>query len=97
MAEAHVDNPGEIRWFKGHGPARVLGPCPHARCRHLGTGVIAWGPSYERYELVACGSIRPADEAEDDCAMHCRAWVDERGRTVTAWLNVDLRTERGAA
>lgn len=90
MAEPHLDYPGGIHWFKSHSPAPVLGPCPHTRCRHNGQGVIAWGPSYERYELVACGSIYPADEHDSDCAMHCRAWVDARGRTVTPWLQIDL-------
>jgi hypothetical protein len=93
MAEAHLDHPGDIHWFKSHGPAPVLGPCPHTACKHLGQGVIAWGPSMERYELVACGSINPTDQADDDCAMHCRAWVDDCGRAVTAWLHVDLAAE----
>jgi hypothetical protein len=90
MAEAHLDHPGEISWFKGYGPLPVLGPCPHAECNHLGDGVIAWGPTMERFGLVTCGSIRPADESPGDCAGHCRAWVDDRGRQVTPWLNVDL-------
>jgi hypothetical protein len=94
VTEAHLDHPGEIHWFKSHGPAPVLGPCTHTECRHNGQGVIAWGPSYERYELVACGSIDPADESDSDCAMHCRAWVDERGRTVTPWIRVDLDREQ---
>lgn len=76
MSEAHVDNPGEIRWFKGYGPAEVLGSCPHD-CPHNAQTTIAWGPSLERYELVAC------DKA---CGGFCRAWIDDRGRTVTAWL-----------
>lgn len=78
MAEAHVDNPGEVRWFKGEGPARVVGPCAHD-CKHLGQGVIAWGPSEERYELVECGL--PGDGG-------CRAWIDGAGRVVTDWLTV---------
>jgi hypothetical protein len=93
VAEAHLDHPGEIHWFKGEGPAPVVGPCPHSSCKHLGQGVIAWGPSLERYELVQCGSIRPADEADDDCASRCRAWIDGRGRVTTAWLMVDLGRE----
>lgn len=88
MAEAHLDHPGEISWFKSYGPLPVLGPCPHSRCKHLGQGVIGWGPAMDRYELVECGSIDPADEAEDDCAGQCRAWVDGQGRVTTTWLNV---------
>lgn len=88
MAEPHLDHPDEISWFAGYGPAPVLGPCPHATCKHLGQGVIAWGPSLDRYELVECGSINPADEADNDCASHCRAWVDGKGAVTTAWLNV---------
>lgn len=90
MAEPHLDHPGQISWFKGHGPLPVLGPCPHTNCQHWGQGVIAWGPSMDRYELVACGSIDPADEAPGDCAMTCRAWVDGQGRVVTQWENVDV-------
>lgn len=88
MAEAHLDHPGEVSWFHGHAAAPVIGPCPHSGCKHLGTGVIAWGPSMDRYELVACGSIDPADESDSDCAMTCRAWVDDRGAVVTPWLHV---------
>lgn len=87
MAEVHVDRPGEIHWFKGEGPRPVVGPCPH-RCDHWGTGVIAWGPSEERYELVECGSRRMAVEGE--CNAQCRAWVDGRGRAVTPWLMVAM-------
>ena len=82
MAEPHVDDPGEIRWFKGEGPASVVGPCPHD-CKHWGQGVIAWGPSLDRYELVECGI--PGDEG---CGAQCRAWVDGRGVVVTSWLQV---------
>lgn len=87
MAEPHLDHPGEIHWFKGEGPAPVLGPCPHD-CKHLGQGVIAWGPSMERYELVECG-IRE-EEDPNGCAARCRAWVDGQGQVTTAWLQVDL-------
>ncbi len=86
MAEPHLDHPGEIHWFKGEGPRPVLGPCPHADCRHLGQGVIAWGPTLDRYELVECGT--PDD---DGCAAQCRAWSDGHGRITTAWLQVDVR------
>jgi hypothetical protein len=93
MAEPHLDHPGEIHWFMGHGPAPVIGPCRHRECRHLGQSVIAHGPSYERYELVACGSLDQAAESDDDCASQCRAWVDQQGRVVTPWLRVDLARE----
>lgn len=88
MAEVHVDRPGEIGWFKSHGPLPIAGPCPHTECAHLGTGVIAWGPSEDRYELVECGSIN-VPEASDDCGTRCRAWVDGRGRVRTPWLMVE--------
>jgi hypothetical protein len=73
--EAHVDNPGEIAWFVGHGPATVVGPCPHADCPHTATGVVAWGPDLERYELVVC-------DVDDGCAGTCRGWVaqEQEGR-----------------
>lgn len=92
MAEAHVDQPGEIRWFAREQPRPVIGPCPHEGCKHLGQGVIAWGPSLERYELVECGL--PGD---DGCAGACRAWTDGHGRVTTAWLHVDLAIAIGAA
>lgn len=87
MAEPHLDHPGEIHWFKGEIPLPVLGPCPHADCKHLGQGVIAWGPALDRYELVECGMASDAK----GCAAQCRAWVDGRGRTTTPWLHVDTR------
>jgi len=93
MSEPHLDHPGEMHWFKEEGPLPVLGACPHISCKHLGQGVIAWGPSMERYELVECGSIDPYDEADDDCAGHCRAWVNGQGQTTTAWLKVERRGE----
>ncbi|MFI2663360.1 hypothetical protein [Micromonospora carbonacea] len=85
MAEPHLDNPGEIRWFKSEHPLPVLGPCPHAGCQHLGQGVIAWGPSYEHYELVECGIT----DDTTGCAAQCRSWVDGHGRVTAAWLHVD--------
>lgn len=84
MAEVHVDAPGEIHWFKGEGPLPVLGPCPHA-CQHWGKGVIAWGPSEDRYELVECGMD---DDGAKGCAGQCRAWVNGRGQVITDWLMV---------
>lgn len=86
MAEAHLDHPGDIHWFHGYGPATVLGNCPHGNCAHNAQSVIAWGPSYDRYELVACDVI-------NGCATGCRAWVDSQGRVVTPWLQVDARDE----
>ncbi len=84
MAEAHVDHPGEIRWFAGYGPSPVLGPCPHSACTHNAQSVIAWGPSYERYELVQCD--RP-----ESCDGGCRVWVDGRGQVATEWLEVEAK------
>jgi hypothetical protein len=75
----HVDQPGEIRWFSGHGPRAVVGPCPHITCRHLAQGVIAWGPDYERYELIECTG---------ECARRCRAWTDGGPVATTPWLHV---------
>jgi hypothetical protein len=85
MAEAHLDHPGEVSWFKRYGPLPVLGPCPHAECTHLSTGVIGWGPSMDLYELVACGSV-DWDESPSNCAMRCRAWVNHLGQVVSPWL-----------
>lgn len=98
MAEPHLDHPGEINWFKGEGPAPVIGPCPHTDCRHLGQGVIAWGPTLDRYELVECGIAGSAN----GCGGHCRAWVDGHGRVTTPWLHVEpagrvLSTEASGA
>ncbi len=88
MAEPHLDHPGEIHWFKGEGPAPVLGPCPHGACKHWGQGVIAWGPSYERYELVEC-----CIKDDGGCGAECRAWADGQGRITTPWLHVDVRAK----
>jgi hypothetical protein len=87
MAEPHLDHPGDIQWFKGKGPTPVVGPCPHD-CKHLGQGVIAWGPTMDRYELVECRIKH--DEEPDGCAGRCRAWVDGQGRVTTDWLTVDF-------
>lgn len=85
MAEPHLDHPGRMHWFMGHGPAPVLGPCTHA-CQHLGDSVVAWGPSHDRYELVECGT--------EDSTCRCRAWSDGRGVITTQWLQVDHTRER---
>lgn len=78
MAEAHVDRPGEVTWWSGFGPEPIGGPCPHL-CVHEQQRIVAWGPSYERYELVACMDAI-------GCGGLCRAWTDQFDRVVTAWL-----------
>jgi hypothetical protein len=65
---AHVDRPGELHWFTGHGPARILGSCPHEGCPHTATRVVAWGPDLEHYELVVC-------DVDEGCAGRCRGWI----------------------
>jgi hypothetical protein len=69
MAEAHLDHPGEITWFAGHGPAAVLGDCPHT-CAHTMIRNIAWGPDHGHYTLNEC--IVPGG-----CDGRCRAWAEE--------------------
>lgn len=81
MAEAHLDHPGEISWYKGYGPAAVLGPCEHT-CPHNAQSVIGWGPTMDRYELAQC-------DVPEGCASACRAWIDDRGRTTSPRLHVD--------
>ena len=68
--EAHVDHPGEITWFVGHGPAPILGDCPHTACGHKGWSTVAWGPDLNRYELVVCDDKNPGG-----CDGNCRGWV----------------------
>jgi hypothetical protein len=70
VAEAHLDHPGDVTWFKGHGPAPVLGPCPHRDCPHNLLGTVAWGPDYEHYTLITC-------DVGGGCAGGCRAWQPE--------------------
>lgn len=85
MAETFVETPGQVRFFAGHGPAPVLGPCPHD-CRHNAQSVIAWGPDERRYELMTC-------DVDDGCAGRCRGWHDvsqdptrrQRGIVRTWW------------
>lgn len=72
MAEAHLDHPGEITWFVGHGPAPILGDCPHVGCEHRDTRVIADGPDFEHYELVIC-----TEQGDGKCAGACRGWHAE--------------------
>jgi hypothetical protein len=66
-SRAYLDHPGELHWFTGHGPATVVGPCPHS-CVHNATSVVAHGPDFEHYELVDC-------DVRDGCAGRCRGWV----------------------
>jgi hypothetical protein len=87
MAEAHLDHPGEVSWYKGYGPSPVLGPCPHCDCPHNAQSVIGWGPSLDRYELSQC-------DVAEGCDGGCRAWVDGRGRVRTAWLQVEAAERR---
>jgi hypothetical protein len=70
MAEPHLDHPGEITWFAGHGPAVVLGDCPHDGCSHGLLANIAWGPDFEHYVLDECRD-------PDGCNGRCRAWAEE--------------------
>lgn len=81
-----VDVPGGVKFFEGHGPAPVLGPCPHD-CEHRHQTVIAWGPDWERYELIECDQV---------CAGRCRGWkrvesYDDSG-VVDSWLEVGEET-----
>jgi hypothetical protein len=87
MPDFQLDNPGEISWLYGRGPALVLGPCSHG-CKHA-RSLIAMGPSYDRYKLVECNGVRPGG-GETECAGRCRAWMDSWGNTVTDWLQVDV-------
>ena len=80
--------PGGLEFFHGYGPAPVLGPCPHD-CDHRAQSVIAWGPDWNRYELIECG-------VDDGCNEQCRGWkrvtsYDDRG-TVDTWLHVGEQT-----
>lgn len=81
-----LDTPGGVKFFHGHGPAPVLGPCLH-NCPHRHRTVIAWGPDWERYELIQCDQV---------CAGQCRGWkrvtsMQDRG-TVERWLHVGEQT-----
>lgn len=80
----HVDAPGVIRWFAGHHPLPIVGLCPHTACTHHAQGVVAWGPDYQRYELVEC-------DVTDGCAGRCRAWTDGGPTATTPWLLTDGR------
>lgn len=80
MSVRHLDHPGDWHWFKGHGPAEVIGACPHTTCPHNAQSVIAHGPTLDRYELVTC-------DVDDGCAGTCRAWTDGGMTTTTPWLH----------
>lgn len=90
MGEAHLDTDGGVRWFKGHGPAPVVGPCPHDDCDHKWTSsVIAYGPDFAHYELLECRTTKG-----EGCG--CRGWYGEwpaghtpRWRHPEAWLQVE--------
>jgi hypothetical protein len=68
-APAELSNLGDVRWFAGYGPEPVVGPCPHRSCPHNHQSVVAWGPDFDRYELVTC-------DVEDGCDGGCRGWLD---------------------
>lgn len=70
MGEVHLDHPGDVVWFKGHGPCLVLGPCPHVDCPHDMAGAIAYGPDHEHYVLDQC-------VVRDGCNGQCRGWFAE--------------------
>jgi hypothetical protein len=83
VADAHLDHPGEISWWRDYGPAPVLGPCPHTECEHWSLGTIAYGPDFEHYELVTC-------DVRDGCAGQCRAWTVEYPPAVSPpWFTPD--------
>lgn len=90
MAEVHLDHPGDVRWFKGHAPAPVLGDCPHTGCPHEHTGAVAYGPDHAHYVLDACNE-------PGGCDGTCRGWFGEwpAGHTphylpVQRWVHVDV-------
>lgn len=81
-----IDIPGGVKFFEGRGPAPVLGPCPHD-CEHRCRTVIAWGPDWDRYELLRC---------DGGCDGQCRGWkrvesMTDRG-TVDRWQQVGEET-----
>lgn len=73
MAQVNVDHPGQVSWFAGKGPAKILGPCPHD-CEHGVIRCVAWGPDNEHYTLVECFE-------SDGCQGCCRSWTAEYDRT----------------
>lgn len=81
---ARIAHGGDVHWFAGYEPGVVCGGCPHTACPHNAVAVIAWGPTFGRYELVECEVDGP-----DGCHARCRAWIDHRCRVTTAWLAID--------
>lgn len=68
-----LDHPGEISWFKSDPQEefrKPAGPCPHGACPHNAQSTVAWGPDFERYELVVCDVDGP-----QGCASMCRGWL----------------------
>lgn len=72
MGEPHLSHPGEVRWYNGHHPHPVQGPCPHTACPHNMLGTIAEGPDHEHYTLAVCAVDDPGG-----CNHECRAWTVE--------------------
>lgn len=70
MGEAHLDHPGDWHWFMGHGPAEIIGDCPHENCPHHAGSVVAYGPDYRHYELIQC-------DVDEGCNGNCRGWMAE--------------------
>lgn len=66
MAETHLDHPGEVTWFAGHGPKPPLGAsCDHECDHNFSCAVVAWGPDFDHYSLVECA------------VCGCRSWTVE--------------------
>lgn len=93
MGAAHLDHPDETRWFKGWGPAPVVGECPHGGCPHERTGAIAYGPDFAHYVLDVC-------KEPEGCNGECRGWFGEwpvghvpRYRPVEKWMHVPRSAE----
>jgi hypothetical protein len=66
-----------IEWFSSYPETErqrhPVGDCPHA-CAHRMVKVVAWGPSYEHYELHVC-------DDPDGCKSDCRGWTAGTGAT----------------
>lgn len=82
MSHAAISQPDEvIHWFASWPEAQrgrpVLGDCPHARCPHVATTVVGWGPDLAHYELVVCDS--------DGCQGNCRGWAAAGQYTGIDW------------
>lgn len=93
MGEPQVDHPGEVVWYIGYHPEKVIGPCPHTECAHDMLLVVAEGPDFDHYTLDRC------DVAPDrgGCGGMCRAWCVEwptgtgPGNAHGGWLHLDAR------